>query len=45
MLKPNFNLDNIGEYPTFTVPENIVDIHEEPNFNHEDPRIQETTRI
>ncbi len=45
MLKPNFNLDNIGEHPTFTVPENIVDIHEEPNFNHEDPRIQEITRI
>ena len=45
MLKPNFNLDNIGEHPTFTVPENIVDIHEEPNFNYEDPRIQEITRI
>ena len=47
MLEPKFNLDNIGENPNvnITIPENIANIHQEPNFNHEDPRIQEITRI
>ena len=47
MLKPKFNLNNIGENPNVNIiiPENIVDIHQEPDFNHEDPRIQETTGV
>ena len=33
MLKPNFNLENVGDNPTFTMPGNIMDIHEEPDYS------------
>ena len=31
MLEPNFNLENVGDNPTFTMP-GIMDIHEEPDY-------------
>ena len=47
MLKPNFNINNIGEHPIFTMPGNIMDIHEEPNYSkaYENQRLQHITGV
>ena len=46
MLKPNFNLENVGDNPTFTMP-GIMDIHEEPDYikAYENQRLQQITGV
>ena len=46
MLKPNFNLNNVGEHPTFTMP-GIVNIHEEPDYTkaYDNQELQQVTGV
>ena len=47
MLKPNFNLENVGDNPTFTMPGNIVNIHEEPDYSkvYDNQELQQNTGV